>query len=415
MDLDIQNILVNREYSLPNENSKDTLDTVFDRALSGKSILKDSRVLSSDYIPDKLPFREGQIIAIGQSLAPLLKGTKCSNLLLYGKTGTGKTVVSHYVIDKLSQRARASNLKIRLAYTNTRVSGTSYRVLSDLAAAVDLDIPFTGLAIGEVLQRVFTKISQNDYFIVFILDEIDYLVKTYGDNLLYELTRSSDILSSGFLSIIGISNDLQFKEYLDPRVLSSLSEEEVVFPPYTAEEIKSILQQRAEIAFDNGGVSAGAINICAALAGSEHGDARRAVDLLRVSAEVAEREGAEQLEEKHVRIALQKIERDRIYDALVSLPLQAKVLLLSVLNCKSNTTTGEVYERYQHTCKKIGIESLTQRRTSSLLSELDLLGLVTANVISHGRYGRTKKIHPSISLQVVREVFMEDPVLSPLF
>jgi cell division control protein 6 len=232
--------LVNREYRLPNENSKETLDTVFDRALSGKRILKDSRILSSDYIPDKLPFREGQIIAIGQSLAPLLKGTQCSNLLLYGKTGTGKTVVSHYVIDKLTQRARASNLKIRLAYTNTRVSGTSYRVLSDLAAAVDLDIPFTGLAIGEVLQRVFTKISQNDYFIVFILDEIDYLVKTYGDNLLYELTRSSDILSSGFLSIIGISNDLQFKEYLDPRVLSSLSEEEVVFPPYTAEEIRSI-------------------------------------------------------------------------------------------------------------------------------------------------------------------------------
>jgi cell division control protein 6 len=333
---------------------------------------------------------------------------------LYGKTGTGKTVVAHYVIDKLSQRARDSNLKIRLAYTNTRVSGTSYRVLSDLATAVDLDIPFSVLAIGEVLQRKFNKISQNSYLIVFILDEIDYLVKTYGDNLLYELTRSYERLSSGFLSIIGISNDLQFKEYLDPRVLSSLSEEEIVFPPYTADEIRSILQQRVDVAFDENAVSPAAINICAALAGSEHGDARRAVDLLRVSAEIAEREGAEQLSEKHVRIAVQKIERDRLYDALISLPLQAKILLLSVLNCNLNASTSEVYERYKQICKRIGIEVLTQRRTSSLLSELDLLGLVTASVISHGRYGRTKKINASISFQVVREVFMEDPILSSL-
>ncbi len=260
------------------ESTEETLDFVFNRVLSGKQILKDSRFLSSEYIPDKLPFREKQIISIGQSLAFLLKGSKCSNLLLYGKTGTGKTVVARYVINKLAQRAKSINLKIRLAYTNTRVSGTGYRVLSDLAAAVDLSIPFTGLAISEVLQRVTNEVSKKGYFVVFVLDEIDYLVKTYGDNLLYELTRSADRLSPGFLCIIGISNDLQFKEYLDPRVLSSLNEEEVVFPPYTAEEIRSILQQRVDLAFSDC-VSNAAVSLCAALAGSEHGDARRAVDL----------------------------------------------------------------------------------------------------------------------------------------
>jgi cell division control protein 6 len=176
-----------------------------------------------------------------------------------------------------------------------------------------------------------------------------------------------------------------------------------------------ILQQRADIAFHNDTVSIAAINVCAALAGSEHGDARRAVDLLRVSAEIAEREGANKLDEKHVRIAVQKIERDRIYDGLGSLPLQAKIILLSVLYCEDKCSSGELFNKYLETCKKIRIEPLTQRRVSSLLSELDLLGLINTNLISKGRYGRTKKIKSSIPIQLIREVFIEDPVLSLLF
>lgn len=409
--------MTSKVRKMSDKKSEEMLDSIFDRALSGKHILNDNHVLSSEYIPEKLPFREKQIVSVGQTLAPLLKGMKCSNLLLYGKTGTGKTVVARYVIDRLAQKAHSNNMKIRVAYSNARVSRTSYRVLTDLANSVDLSIPFTGLSIGEVLQRIVNKISQDGYFVVFVLDEIDYLVKTHSDNLLYELTRSSDRLSPGFLCLVGISNDLQFKDYLDPRVLSSLSEEELVFPPYTAEEIRSILLQRAEMAFTGGITPTAAINLCAALAGSEHGDARRAVDLLRISAEVAEREGAEQLEEKHVRIAVQKIERDRVNDALSSLPLQAKVVLLSILSCgddDSSCSTGAVFEKYHNLCQKIGIEVLTQRRVSGLLSELDLLGLTSSSVVSSGRYGRTKKIHSSISIQLVREIFSEDPVLAPI-
>ena len=400
---------------LSENNYDEVLDLVFNKALSDNNLIKEHIYLRSDYIPDNLPFRESQIISIGQSLSPILRNTKCSNLILYGKTGTGKTVVAKYVTNKLIQRTHESNLKVRLAYTNTRIAGTSYRVLSDLADSINLEIPFTGIAVSEVLQRIIDKISQNKYIIVFVLDEIDYLVKTYGDNLLYELTRSSDKFNPGSLSIIGISNDLQFKEYLDTRVLSSLSEEELVFPPYTTEELRAILEQRSKLAFSKQTYSLAAINLCAALAGSEHGDARRAIDLLRISAEIAEREeGSNQLEEKHVRIALQKIDRDRTYDALNSLPLQAKIVLLSVLNFSSTISTGDVYDKYCNTCKKIGIEILTQRRISGLLSELDLLGLITGCVISQGRYGRSKRIHALISFQTVKEVFVEDPVLSPL-
>ena len=394
------------------QENEETLDDIFDKILTGRKLIVDPIALNNDYIPNKLPFREKQIISIGQSLALILKGNKCSNLLLYGKTGTGKTVVAKHVTEKLLEHT--DKIKIIIAYSNTRISNTGYRILLDLANAINLEIPFTGLSIGEVLRRLSVHISKKGYFIILILDEIDYLVKEYGDDLLYDLTRINENLQPGFLSIIGISNDLKFKEYLDPRVLSSLSEEEIVFPPYTALEIKSILEQRVNIAFEKESVSQGAISLCSALAGSEHGDARRAVDLLRIAGEVAEREGANKLEENHIRSAVRKIDRDRLYDALTSIPIQSKTLLISILESSSGCTTGDIYEKYKSICQKISLETLTQRRISSILSELDLQGIITARVISHGRYGRTKKITNTVSPKTIKESFKEDQILSSL-
>jgi cell division control protein 6 len=260
--------------------------------------------------------------------------------------------------------------------------------------------------------------KQNSLRTIFILDEIDYLVKSYGDDLLYDLTTSSDKISPGFLSLVGISNDLQFKEELGARVQSRLSEEELVFPPYSTEELRTILNERASLALNSQSYTLGAVNLCAALSGSEHGDARRAVDLLRIAGEIAEREGAEQLDEKHVRIALQKIDQDRVSEALRTLPVQAKIVLLASIyssrNDPSHTSSGFVYEKYCELCKKTGIEVLTTRRVSGLLTELDTLGLVTAAVVNYGRYGRTKKITSQVSMEVASKVFMDDDIVKDL-
>ena len=391
------------------ENS-DLLDDIFAQAVSSPSLFTDRDVLRSDYVPDKLLFRETQLAAIGQTLAPLLKGARSSNLLLYGKTGTGKTVAARYVLNKLQVNAKSQGTKIQLAYCNTRLAGTEYRILYELGRELGLVIPFTGLALSEASDRLMKRISELNLHTVIILDEIDYIVKSSSDNLLYEISRSNERLKSGFITLVGISNDLQFKEFLDPRVLSSLSEEETVFPPYSAEEIKAILESRVRIAFRPDAVDEGAVNLCAAMAGMEHGDARRAVDTLRIAAEVAERNGELRLEEKHVRLAVQKIEQDRMVEALKSLPTHEKLLILGVLSGNGADSTGHIYGEYSRLCERAGIEKLTQRRISGLLSELDLMGILSSNVISQGRYGRTKKIKPLISSQLVRSVFLDDPV-----
>lgn len=354
---------------------------------------------------------------MAEILAPLLHTTKPSNILIYGKTGTGKTAAAKYILNKLSHTCTSKKIPAKFVYSNIRNAGTEYRALAELATGIGLNIPFTGLAVNEVLSRVQKHMKTNSLHTVFILDEIDYLVKSFGDDILYDLTNSSSSINPGFLTLVGISNDLQFKELLGARVLSRLSEEEIVFPPYSAIELKTILQQRATFAFNPGAFTDAAVNLCAALSGSEHGDARRAVDLLRIAGEVAERDAAHQLDERHVRVAVQKIDQDRISDALTTLPLQAKLVLIASVRAASNdqnkTSSGSIYDEYSHLCTATSVEPLTTRRVSGLISELDTLGLLSAAIVNYGRYGRTKKITPQIALPILQQAFKSDELLRP--
>ncbi len=397
---------------------KDALDSIFERMLNQSRIFRDREVLQHHYIPNKLPHREEEIHRIVEVIAPALKSYKCSNLFIYGKTGTGKTAAVKYVLERLMNKSRELKAPVRSCYVNCRLAGTEYRVLSSLCSAVDVKVPFTGLATGEIFERLKDGLNSQRSSLLIVLDEIDYLVKECGDTSLYELTRVNESLQGSRVSIIGISNDLRFKELLDPRVLSSLSEEEIVFKPYNAAELRDILQERAKLAFQEGALLEGALNLCAALAAAEHGDARRALDLLRVAGELAEREGANLVTEEHVRLAERRIEHDRVIEAVRNLPLHSKLVLCSAyLLAKvdsSRATTGDIYGIYCELCKEVGLEPLTQRRVSSLLNELDVIGLLSSNVISMGRYGRTRRIRLGVGRSVIKEAFAEDERLKRL-
>jgi cell division control protein 6 len=175
-----------------------------------------------------------------------------------------------------------------------------------------------------------------------------------------------------------------------------LSEEEIIFPPYNALQIQDILHQRARKAFKPKAIEQGVIEKCAAYAAREHGDARRALDLLRVAGEISERNNFKLLKMEHIDAAEEKIERDRIIDLLTTQPKQAQATLYSViLICtekKGKIFTGEVYEVYKRVCTKTNLRPLTQRRISDIIAELDMLGVINAKVISKGRYGRTREI-----------------------
>jgi cell division control protein 6 len=385
------------------------LDGVFEKFVNGAKLFRDREVLRHDYLPEKLPHREAQIQLLGETVAPVLRNARCSNIFIYGKTGTGKTAVTKYVLSHLETKAKEYGAPVKFCYVNCRMTGSEYRIFATLSQNIGMSIPFTGLSVGEVFDRFRNGLDSSRTIFIVVLDEVDALIKDRGDGLLYELTRINETLHNSKVSIIGISNDLRLKEFLDPRVFSSLSEEEMVFRPYDASELRNILLERSKLSFHEGALSEAAVSICSALAAAEHGDARRALDLLRVAGEVAERQGAKLVTEEHVRDAEKHIEHNRVVEALQNLTLHSKIVLLSVYHLnRSSATTGEIYDVYNELCGELGAGLLTQRRLGTLVNELDAMGLLNAKVVSMGRYGRTKKIRLDISRTLLKDVFGND-------
>jgi len=446
-------------------------DGLFDDLLSGEPIFENKEVLRPSYTPHELPHRNEQINNMATILVAALRGETPSNILIYGKTGTGKTASAKYVSQELENTSRKYDVPCEVEYINCEVTDTQYRVLAQLANTFidqnreyarervdelddlieaarddagaladtefervrdvesrrdefvsDLDemeeVPMTGWPTDRVYSVFFEAVDYVERVAVIMLDEIDKLVEKSGDDTLYNLSRMNSELDNSRVSIIGISNDLKFTDFLDPRVKSSLGEEEIVFPPYDANQLRDILQHRSKDAFEADALSEDVIPLCAAFAAQEHGDARRALDLLRTAGELAERDQADLVTEEHVRRAQDKIELDRVVEVVRTLPTQSKLVLFAIMMLEKhgvhNINTGEVYNIYKTLCDEIDADVLTQRRVTDLISELDMLGIVNAVVVSKGRYGRTKEINLSVPIDETEAVLQADSRLGDI-
>ena len=391
----------------------DPIDDLLDAAESGKSIIKNRDILHFTYIPNIILHRKNEQELVTQSLLPILKQSRPSNLLVYGKPGTGKTLVVKKVLSKIQERVEKSNFPIKLIYSNSKNETTLYGLLVSLGRQLDLkqdELPSTGLAISEVFKRLLNKIDEGKLNAIFVIDEIDYLaqlVAKTGKDILYQLTRANEQLQHGSLTMVGISNDLTFKEKLDPRVISSLGEEEIVFTNYNVEQIKKILEDRINESFIENSVEEPALNLCAALAGGEHGDARRAIDLLRVSGELAERQQSDKVTIEHVREASLKIEENKEEASLKSYPLHEKLVIVAIMKA-NGSSTGEIYSSYKNLCKALGKDELTQRRVTQMPSEIELSGIISGRLVHQGIHGRTKKYKLTISSEMIKKSFKDD-------
>ncbi|MEM3074355.1 MAG: orc1/cdc6 family replication initiation protein [Candidatus Pacearchaeota archaeon] len=379
------------------------VDRIFNSFI-GNQLFKDKFVLQASYTPETIPHRDEQIEQIAAILAPVLRGEKTSNLFIYGKTGTGKTLSVQYVKNELLKRNSDKNNKLIIEYINCKlkkVSDTEYRILAELIKKLGGNVPATGLPTDQVYNKFIELIDNEKKLIILIFDEIDHAVDKISDNFLYNLTRLNSEFSKSQISIVGISNNITFLDDLDPRVRSSLSEEEVVFPPYNAIQLRDILFERSKRAFKEGVLDEGVIAKCSAFAAREHGDARRALDLLRVAGEIAERNNSNKISLKDIDAANEKIERDKILYIVKTEPKQFQLVLLSIIKLVEkhklgDIFTGDVYNTYQELCEATKNDVLTQRRVGDILSEFDMMGLINSSVISKGRQGRMRRIKLAI-------------------
>jgi archaeal cell division control protein 6 len=383
------------------------ISSFFENFLKKESLFKEKAILLSSYMPEEIIYREEQMQEVANILAPALRVEKPSNLFIYGKTGTGKTLSVKKIVSQMESVAKNNSIPFKSIYVNCklkRVADTEYRLIAQIIKQYGKDIPATGLPTDEVYNIFYELLDREKVLVLLVLDEIDQLTRKIGDEMLYNLTRINSELKKAQICLVGISNNLIFSENLDPRVKSSLSEEELIFPPYNALQIQEILRKRAELAFEENVVQAGVIEKCSAYAAREHGDARRAIDLLRVAGEIAERSGSSIVEIIHLDDAERKVESDKIINAAIGQPKQFQSVLYAILLVspqKRALFTGEIYEVYKSLCNKMKSNVLTQRRVSDILAELDMLGIINAKIISKGRYGRTREISLSIEENII--------------
>jgi len=469
---DLDDVILDNLDAGSDDPSDEASRGLFDDLLEGEPIFENKEVLRPSYTPHKLPHREEQINNMATILVTALRGDTPSNILIYGKTGTGKTASAKFVSEELETTSQKYEVPCEVEYINCEVTDTQYRVLAQLAnkfidknvqliddritelkdlqsrarentaaaiegtafdAVADIDaeiesleadksefeeVPMTGWPTDRVYSSFFDAVDYHERVVVIMLDEIDKLVEKSGDDTLYNLSRMNSELENSRVSIMGISNDLKFTDFLDPRVKSSLGEEEIVFPPYDANQLRDILQARSDVAFKGDALTEDVIPLCAAFAAQEHGDARRALDLLRTAGELAERDQTDNVLEDHVRQAQEKIELDRVVEVVRTLPTQSKIVLFAIIllekNGVHNINTGEVFNIYKNLCEEIDADILTQRRVTDLISELDMLGIVNAVVVSKGRYGRTKEISLSVPTEETEAVLLSDSRLGDI-
>jgi archaeal cell division control protein 6 len=390
------------------------LETKSELYRGSREILRDS------YVPARLPHREVQIRGVAEVLAPALKGELPSNLLIYGKIGTGKTAVVAQVRQDLQRRTELAG-HVTFVYVNCGNIDTPYSLLQTIGntfAKTEGDRIPTGWSLDRVQAGMRRLMESRGGIIIVVLDEIDRLVARSGDGVLYTLSQINTEIEEARMVLVGISNDLKFTNHLDARVRSRLNEEKILFPPYEAPHLVDILRDRAQEAFRDGVIDPGVIERCAAYAALENGDARRALALLRLSADMAERDRAKRITPDHVVKAKNRLEQDIILDCCRTLPPHCKVLLYAILQAcerrRNGVLTGEVYDAYRRLAERLGLQPLHARSISNYVSELESLGLIRATIVSRGRGGRTREILVDVPISDTMPALEEDPLIAPV-
>lgn len=349
-----------------------------------------------------------QIERLASCLAPVVEGTLPPNALVYGPTGTGKTVTCLHFLSSLSAMCATKEVSFRYFYLDLTTPKTCFGAFNEFAIALDGSVRRyrKGIALEQIQETIIATLNRFDGFACVLLDEVDNITMD-ADIFLTFLVKTLPKKVQARLFYVFLTNRLAWEKNLDPRILSVLKKQDLIFEPYDAMDLVAILQLRVEKALDLGRVDLGSIHKIAAYASRETGDARKAVELLAKAVKVAEQTTG-RLTETEVDAAEHHLEVDKTEQLISALAAQQRLALkacyVGLMKGGKTMNTGSAFEHYQQICSRENVRPLTQRRFGDLVSSLDLYGLLNARVISKGRYGKTRELSGSLAPSVVQNM-----------
>jgi archaeal cell division control protein 6 len=382
-------ILINPDYlddeKLPEDERSRVLNEIFNRNI-----------------------REKQLSRIISHLTPILDNACPSSALIYGPTGSGKTVSLIHVLSTFCTFAQKRNINFNYYYIDLTSPKSFFAALNEMAISLECTNRKyrKGIPIEYMQEKIIDAISKMDGYLCFLIDEADN-IKPNPDLFLTFLAKTLPRKVSCRLLYVLITNRLDWEQTLDSRILSFFKKTDIIFEPYDAMDLLEILKLRSEKALDQKKVDSSALRKIAAFASQETGDARMAVELLAKAVNVSE-ETTGYLGVNEVDIAEANLEIDKTTVLINTLAVHQKLALQScyynlIKQKIKKVTTGQAYEIYKKLSIKMQNKALSQRRFSDMLSFLDLYGLINARVVSHGRYGKTREIMSSLPEQIIEK------------
>lgn len=389
-------------------------------------IFADERLLEITHLPgpDRIVGRDEQMQRVADALNPAVFGSEPNHLFIFGKTGTGKSLISRSVTQRVITEAERDDVTVKYAFIDCGEQNTEASVVKTIAQIVNepensgVTVPDRGLGTGDYYKRLWQTIDHCTDVTIVILDEIDMLE---DDEILRKLSRAGENrrISDAAIGIVGISNKIDFPDHLSERVKSSLSRDELVFSPYDANQLVEILEKRQD-AFHDSVLEDDVIPLTSALAAQEHGDARKAIDILRNAGRLAKKQNDARVTAENVREAKEKTEADRFNELIEGSPQQAKAILYALTVLTQNSSEKEfptkiIYNQYKELARRLDFDVLSERRVQEILQEQNFLNVIQSERTGRGRGRGAHAKHRLLeNPSIVEKVLLRDSRLALL-